>query len=448
MIKSKKSNILLIGLKSSISFIGCILFTFCAISFFVKHTTIKEKRFSKYLAESRINIFASNMNAVQYAAIALDTIISHDEKIPDNIDEIINTQLLNHSFINSIFIAPDGQIEKVFPYSGRDNLFINLFAQEQTKSDFERIKRTHKSTLIGQVPLRTGYDGFIYVHPVYNHDKSFWGFVIYTLESHDLLFAADMQSIANQNYRYQFIFKGINKDYQGQVIYSSVNDKLLFPVKYEFSAADNFWSLNLEPVNGWCNRVIIFIFVAIAVILSIFVLSLVILLYYFQDRDRALELLSSKDPLTNLYNIRTYSTMLTKFRENGTKFGLLNIDVNDFKMINDTYGHCVGDMALTIAAKKIQNCIREEDFAFRTGGDEFAIVVKDIIDRGFYDTLKSRLKNVMNSKIYIKEQDLYITLTLSIGFSIFPNDSAIFDDIIRIADKEMYKDKRLQKVIR
>ena len=110
------------------------------------------------------------------------------------------------------------------------------------------------------------------------------------------------------------------------------------------------------------------------------------------------------------------------------------LDLDDFKKINDTYGHLMGDKVLLAASTCFQECLRESDSLARLGGDEFAIILSEIISEK--DVIKI-IKNIFHHLAEGFELDgKKILITLSLGFLIYPNDS--INKLLEKADAAMY----------
>ncbi len=149
-----------------------------------------------------------------------------------------------------------------------------------------------------------------------------------------------------------------------------------------------------------------------------------------------------EDSLTGLYN-RRYISELLKYNTDlatrqGGELALVYIDVNNLKMINDAFGHDIGDIMIKSIANAIQSNIRKTDIAARMGGDEFLIVLPDCS--------KSQLQNIMNRVMLCFEKDgmneLNIPWTLSWGSSNWLLNEDTIEDLISRADSEMYENKR------
>ncbi|PHR55884.1 MAG: hypothetical protein COA44_09600 [Arcobacter sp.] len=149
------------------------------------------------------------------------------------------------------------------------------------------------------------------------------------------------------------------------------------------------------------------------------------------------------DELTNLPNrsllMDRLKQSMKKNRRRQIQFALLFIDLDRFKIINDTYGHDVGDEVLQVLTQRMSSQIREGDTLARIGGDEFTLILDDIESLTSVINVVQKLLACTQEKIHIKGIDLRITL--SIGISIYPNDGATVDTLLRNADVAMYKAK-------
>jgi two-component system, cell cycle response regulator len=154
---------------------------------------------------------------------------------------------------------------------------------------------------------------------------------------------------------------------------------------------------------------------------------------------KELNRLSITDSLTELYNQRHFYDRLNDeaIRASRQKhtLSLILLDINDFKIYNDTYGHLEGDDILKSAGKIIMNCIREGvDSGYRYGGDEFAIILIDA-DIDIAQDIGLRIEKAFEDKGKV---------TVSIGYAIFSNGMST-TDLVLAADKELYKSKQKTK---
>ncbi|MFA5499432.1 MAG: sensor domain-containing diguanylate cyclase [Candidatus Cloacimonadia bacterium] len=122
------------------------------------------------------------------------------------------------------------------------------------------------------------------------------------------------------------------------------------------------------------------------------------------------------------------------------KLGLLFIDVNKFKVINDEHGHTVGDLVLIETAKRIVKAVRKVDTVARFSGDEFVVILPNIASLDNIHTIIKRIREVYEKPM--KFQNIVLNVTCSIGYSSYPKDANNIEELINIADMSMYEDKK------
>ena len=154
------------------------------------------------------------------------------------------------------------------------------------------------------------------------------------------------------------------------------------------------------------------------------------------------------DPLTNLPNRRYFSERLESSiaaaARRGTAGALLFIDMDQFKQINDTLGHPVGDALLKVVAERLQNVTRQEDVVARLGGDEFVVLLPDLAGN-FEATARQaqlvadKINESLGQPFQIEHHQFHITPT--IGISLFPEPGKGVDDVLKEADTAMYSGK-------
>lgn len=130
-------------------------------------------------------------------------------------------------------------------------------------------------------------------------------------------------------------------------------------------------------------------------------------------------------------------------RRTGERLALLYLDVDNFKTINDSLGHSVGDLLLMSFAHRLKNLLREQDTVARLGGDEFVIMVEDAEGESSAVAVGERILDSLNAPFTVKGHELYVTT--SVGITIFPEDGDTPDALIKNADLAMYRAKETGK---
>lgn len=157
--------------------------------------------------------------------------------------------------------------------------------------------------------------------------------------------------------------------------------------------------------------------------------------------------LATHDELTGLPNRRIFMDRLVRAAANAqrtrTKIAVLYIDINDFKNINDTYGHDFGDKTLQSVGKILERAMRESDTVARLGGDEFCVIVTNLKDDEHLETIVHKIRMNFVDQFTIGELELQVGL--SIGSAIFPDSADELDVLLDQADQKMYQNKRDQK---
>lgn len=152
---------------------------------------------------------------------------------------------------------------------------------------------------------------------------------------------------------------------------------------------------------------------------------------------------ATHDPLTGLANRRLFYDRLQQAilhaNRYGSKLGLLYVDLDRFKEINDTHGHHVGDAVLTEVARRLTASVRDSDSVARLGGDEFVVLLTELQAREDYRAVGEKIEQALN--IGTQFYGLDIDITASIGEAIYPDDGADEDALVRAADTAMYRIK-------
>jgi diguanylate cyclase (GGDEF)-like protein len=159
------------------------------------------------------------------------------------------------------------------------------------------------------------------------------------------------------------------------------------------------------------------------------------------------EKLSQFDALTNLPNRRLFLDRLLEAEQRavatGRKFGVVYLDLNGFKAVNDTLGHDAGDRLLRKVSASMTRVLRPGDCLARIGGDEFVVLVEDSPGRGEVGALGERLKMAVESEP-VPGYD--VPLRISCGVAVFPEDGNSAHDVMREADAAMYQAKRQSRM--
>jgi diguanylate cyclase (GGDEF)-like protein len=160
------------------------------------------------------------------------------------------------------------------------------------------------------------------------------------------------------------------------------------------------------------------------------------------ERTKELSRIAKLDPLTELYNRRGFEVHMTEYMQRWQKsrhsFGLINVDVNHFKSVNDLYGHAAGDLVLRKIATYLTNVVGDKGEVARWGGDEFLILVKQNIDEDLV-TISELIQSDRESLV-IKINEKNITIQFSVGSALVEGNDTL-ESLLHRADSAMYEAK-------
>ncbi|MFC7687006.1 EAL domain-containing protein [Ureibacillus sp. GCM10028918] len=165
-----------------------------------------------------------------------------------------------------------------------------------------------------------------------------------------------------------------------------------------------------------------------------------------EEKNKMIEYIAYHDGLTNLPNRRMFHDVmlqtLIKAKQNNETIGLMYLDLDRFKSVNDSLGHVIGDKLLQLVSKRLLGSIRDTDFVARIGGDEFVILLSDSNREECLEVAEALLNSFKNP-FYIDSFEFY--MTTCIGLAIFPYDGEDSNTLMKNADAALYRAKEQGK---
>ncbi|MEI6387181.1 MAG: diguanylate cyclase [Spirochaetota bacterium] len=157
--------------------------------------------------------------------------------------------------------------------------------------------------------------------------------------------------------------------------------------------------------------------------------------------------LANHDSLTGLPNRRLLFDLIQKSvseaAKSGTKVGILFMDLDDFKPINDRFGHLAGDQALILVAERLRSCMRATDTVARVGGDEFVIVLNAVRDVADVEGTIDKLAEVVGQPMVMQGSECRVGI--SVGIAVYPDHGGSTEELLGFADSAMYGSKEGKK---
>jgi len=229
--------------------------------------------------------------------------------------------------------------------------------------------------------------------------------------------------------------KDINKDFE-RVFSKAIEEKKSYKTSYicqDKNDENHYFDINLKPIVD-VDGSVSFILKTMHDVTSHKKLE-----ENLYKQSEKLEHLATHDILTSLPNRASLMESLKYEINHSDKFTLMFIDLDNFKYVNDTYGHGVGDVLLIDASKRIKNILKEIDEVARLGGDEFCVILKNLSDSDIVSKISKKINSVLSKEFCIENHRIYSPC--SIGISIYPNDGINSKELLKNADTAMYNAK-------
>ena len=372
-------------------------------------------------------------------------------EVSDENFELIASRII-HDFpaADCVQLAPNGIVSNVYPLKGNESVLgHNLFEDAKRSDEAVATRANGVITIGGPYPLLQGGEGFIGRLPVFLDDAhfEFWGFVNVVVRLEKVLETVYFSSLTNSGYDYS-IYKVNDKTGERSQIFGTDYNNLHSPVAINIDMPNAHWELAVSPKDTWINVHIITVLSILSFLLIVAFTGLTLLFIKLRKSNIRLAQLASIDQLTGLYSKQTAINSLKKeldyAKRNDTQVALCFIDMNNFKAINDKYGHTIGDTALIKVANRLNESVRPEDIIARFGGDEFIIIFRGKKTGTDYSTSAERIKSVLSVPAKLSGH-VTTDISASLGIAVYPNNGQSVEELISYADKAMYADKQKYK---
>ena len=383
-------------------------------------------------------IYGELMEGIGVTDTLKQVVISGDGNINKFYD--IAANMMDDS-IQSIQIAPNGVVTEIYPEESNESSKIDLI-NDSDRGEISRYARDNDTVIMqGPLELKQGGYGIAVRNPVYleneNGQKSFWGFTIVILKVPEI-FSESVEALSSFGYKYSLQKFASPWDDTYEWVYGS-KEELNDPVIYDFNVYGDKWRLEILPKSGFYNnRYLLYLFIGGGVIVLLLA-GLTAALISINENRKNFKRLAVTDALTGIYNRHGFDEQVEQYmRQNPKKNCVVAmLDIDDFKLVNDMYGHAAGDGALQKLAESMKQYFSKNAILGRNGGDEFSIFMPDCTVVDAKPFLKKFTEETR--KFYCKGEAH--TFTISLGFAEYP---AFADDraqLMRCADMALYEVK-------
>ncbi len=415
----------------------------CLLSVFTYNTNVQIQKDRRTIAK---------LNAVTYGQ-RIENDIENGIEITDTLKQVLingNGQIINFSkiaenlmsySIQSVQLAPNGVVTEIYPEEGNETGKIDLL-KDSKRGEISNYAKDHNITIIqGPIKLKQGGSGLVVRNPINLEDKNgqeyFWGFTIVILRVPEI-FEDSTNALSKFKYNYRLSREAsvLDKKY---VEVDANCDKMIRPVTYNLTVGKEKWKLEIMPRAGWSNSTTLYLIFFGGLSLVLLLTGLTIVLFLLDERRVELKELAHKDGLTKLYNRYGFDEMAEKMISKNPKEHCVAVllDVDDFKLINDMYGHAYGDKALISLSENMQKFFPSSALLGRNGGDEFCILLPNCT---MEEVKESLIEFTKTPKTFSYKGQTY-SFCISLGYAEYPNNAIERSQLMRCADTALYEVK-------
>lgn len=389
----------------------------------------------------------SEMNATLSLSLGLSTfVLTKPDFTEADLVRVAGSLIRMQPAIRSVVIAPDNEIRYIYPLAGNEKALGLRYLETPSQRDAVlRLMREQRPVTAGPIELAQGGTGIINRIPILftrpDGGTFYWGLAAVAIDPFPIFRLAGIRNEASETMRYALRGRdGLGAE--GEVF---LGDPALFAhpdaVLMDVVIPGGSWQLAaLQQVArehaAWNQFVM--------ALLALFAGGLAAYAVSAHQRIRSMALHDNLTGLANRYQFTLRGQDLFALaRRTGCHLTLLNIDIDNFKSINDNYGHAAGDAVLVYVANTLRACCRESDLLARVGGDEFVVLLPDTPAGPSLEALLNRLRAAID--VVLPGSDDTIRLSISIGVATCDSSTPSLDTLMQKADEAMYraKDERL-----
>ena len=415
----------------------------CLVGFIVYKTDTHEKWQRRTTAQLNVSTYGERIkneitNGIAITDALKQVLISENGEIKQF--DTIAENLISDS-IESVQLAPDGVVTDIYPAEGNEAGKIDLLHDKDRGRISCYARDNHTIITQGPFELKQGDYGIAVRNPVYLNDENgqeyFWGFTIVILRVPDI-FSDSIHALSGFGYEYRLSKTETPWSDTYKTVYQS-DGQITQPVSYDFTIGKESWKFEVTPESGWQDNLLIAKVSIIFTVITLLLSGLTRVWLVSKENKNKFQILARTDSLTGIYNRYGFDESAEKMMDKNPKahFVAALLDIDDFKFINDIYGHAYGDKALKSLADSMKTFFPSDALLGRNGGDEFCILLQNYTCEDAKELLQQFTGLPKTFSYKGKEQ----SFNISLGYAEYPTFASSRSQLIRCADAALYEIK-------
>lgn len=413
-----------------------------------KHTEKLERMNAETYSErmhGELNNGVFLTTALEQFIISENGNVNYFEKIADNLMTGSQSEYSGNSFIRCLQLAPGGVVSRIYPQEHNEAGMIDLINDKDRGFICRYARDNDKLIIQGPYNLAQGGKGIAIRKPVYlttgdeaPSAENFWGFAIAIIRVPEI-FENSVVTLETFGYHYELICESVIDGYEARATVYASETAPVSPQTASFILGGNKWTLGVSLVDGQYvvgNELRVAL---VGGILALFAAALLHLVLLLAQKTYRYKNLAGTDVLTGLLNRAGYETALTKYLREfpGEPCVEAVLDVDDFKIVNDLYGHGIGDGALKHLAGELVTAFPENSIICRHGGDEFSVVLKGCTGA----EAEEKLRRFTQAKRSFTHGGKKYNYTVSMGYAEYPLQAKNASELASKSDVALYEAK-------
>lgn len=413
-----------------------------------KHTEKLERMNAETCSErmhGELNNGVFLTTALEQVIISENGNVNYFEKIAENLMRDSQSEYSGNSFIRCLQLAPGGVVSRIYPLEDNEEGMIDLINDKDRGFICRYARDNDKLIIQGPFNLAQGGKGVAIRKPVYlttgdeaPSAENFWGFAIAIVRVPEI-FENSVVTLETFGYHYELICESVIDGYETHATVYASETAPVSPQTASFILGGNKWTLGVSLADGQYvvgNELRVAL---VGGILALFAAALLHLVLLLAQKTYRYKNLAGTDVLTGLLNRAGYEAALTKYLREfpGEPCVEAVLDVDDFKIVNDLYGHGIGDGALKHLAGELVTAFPENSIICRHGGDEFSVVLKGCTGA----EAEEKLRRFTQAKRSFTHGGKKYNYTVSMGYAEYPLQAKNASELASKSDVALYEAK-------